>query len=178
MIVRYGMGDLDPNAILPPSRDTLDFETDKLVSAIKQLGSDWFNSDDNVADQTTLTAWNNYVSEVNRWDWSPRALSHMLGTTWRDELLAYQVKFNQFLSSFQAANVATSVPAFTFTAAAPSTIDKLVGKVTDPIASTASTIKYVAIGGAALAAAWIFYLTFETGRTARALGPVALGVRR
>lgn len=38
---------------------------------------------------------------------------------------------------------------------------------------TASTIKWTTIGLGALAVGYIFYLTFETGRTARAIGPRA-----
>lgn len=36
---------------------------------------------------------------------------------------------------------------------------------------TASTIKWTVIGLGAVAAAYVFYLTFETGRTARAIAP-------
>lgn len=179
------MGDLDPNQIVSPSRDQLGEETDALLSRTAQLGHDYFNSDSNSVSQDLLARWRAFVYEVNSWDAGPRFLTHLLGTTWRDELIAYQQRFNEFFASFQAAGVSPSVPAFTFNAAPPSTLDKLADKavdaaaaaakhVTDPLAKGITALEYVGIGLGVTAVAFIFYLTFETGKTARAIGPRVL----
>lgn len=173
----HGMGDLDPNAILPPSRDILSQQTDLLLSNIKQLAQDWFNTPDNSVTQTQLSSWDAFVAEVNSWDYWPRAISHLVDTTWRDELIGYQTQFNQFLSQWQEAGVPTSVPAFTFTPAAPSTLDKLgtaasnaANNALAPVKKGLQTIEYVGIGLGVAAVAFIFYLTYEGGKTARHIG--------
>lgn len=186
----YGMGDLDPMGIISPSRDQLDAETDALLARISQLGAD-FNSDEsypNSVTQELLGRWNAFVNAVNSWDSGPRFLAHVLGTTWRDELIAYQQKFNSFVQEFRDSAVAVTTPVFTFNPP-PSTVDKLIdaggnavnkigdaaGKVADkalkPVSDAISTIETVAIVGGLAAVGFIFYLTFETGRTARSIAP-------
>lgn len=172
-----GMGDLDPSAILPPSRDELSNETDLLLGHIQQLGADYFNADDNSGvSQTLLSSWNTFVSQVNSWDAGPRFLAHIIDTTWRDELIGYQQQFNTFLQQFQGAGISTSVAPFTFNVA-PSTASKVVdalgnaaNKVTKPLTTALSTIETVAIVGGLLGVGFLFYLTWETGRTARHVG--------
>jgi hypothetical protein len=174
---RFGMNDLDPNQILSPSRDQLGQETDMLLARIAQTGHDYFASDVNDVTQDLLGRWDAFVSEVTNWDAGPRIITHLLGTTWRDETIAYQQKYNGFRNEFINAGVGVTSPAFTFTAAAPTTLDKLINqaggaadKVLAPLKAGLGTIETVAIVGSVVAAAWIFYLTFETGRTARHVG--------
>lgn len=167
-----GFGDLDQNAILWPSRDALGAETDKLAARIVQLGKDLFNSD-NVS-QEQLTRWNSFVADFKAWNWGPAFLAHVWDSTWRDDLLTYELRFNDFVTEFHPVAPVTT-PAFTFTEAPPSTLEKLANAATKPLADTASTIKWAVLGVGGLAAAYIFYLTFETGRTARAIGPRVVG---
>jgi hypothetical protein len=167
-----GLGDLDPNAIMWPSRGELDNETQKLQAAVKQLGQDWFNSDGNSVSQTELTAWNSFVSDVQTWDWGPSWLAHLIDATWRDDLLTFENRFNTFLDAFRSSGVSTTVPAFTFAAAPPSTLEKLANAATKPLADTANTIKWVGIGIGAVVIGYVFFLTFQTGKTARALAPM------
>lgn len=173
------MGDLDPNAILAPDRDTLGNETDQLLARIQQLGQDWFNADDNSGVSADLLArWNAFVANVTSWDAGPRILAHIINSTWRDELLAYQVAFNGFLAEFRSAGISSSTTAFTFTPAAPSTLDKLAdaagnaaNKALDPLKKGLDTIETVAIVGGVVLLGAFLYLTFETGRTVRSVGP-------
>jgi hypothetical protein len=174
---RRMMGDLDPNAILPPSRDELGTETDDLLARIAQTGADYFGSDQNDVTQDLLGRWNAFVSDTQSWDAGPRIITHLLATTWRDELLARQQKYNGLRNEFIAAGVAVTSPAFTFTAAAPSTLDKLFNKAGDaagtalaPLKAVGNTLETVAIVGGVAALAFIFYLTYETGKTARHVG--------
>lgn len=60
----------------------------------------------------------------------------------------------------------TSVPGAAYDAAG-NAINKGLGAASD----TASAIKWTVIGVGAVAAAFVFYLTWETGRTARAVAP-------
>lgn len=172
------MGDLDPNAILSPSRDVLRTETDELLSRLTRLAQDWFNSDANTVSQDLLSRWDAFVNDTKSWDSGPDFIAHVLGTTWRDDLIDRETKFNGFLQEFRGAGVATTTPAFTFSAGAPSTLDKLFNaagnaadKATKPLQNALSTIETVAIVGGLAAVGFIFYLTFETGRTARAIAP-------
>lgn len=174
---RRMMGDLDPNAILPPSRDELGYETDQLLARIVQLGQDYFNSDQNDVTQDLLGRWDAFVSEVQNWDAGPRIITHLLATTWRDDLLDRQQKFNGLRGEFVAAGVSTSAPAFTFSPAAPTTLDKVfnkasaaAGDVLAPIKAVGSTLETVAIVGGIGLLGFIFYLTYETGKTARHVG--------
>jgi hypothetical protein len=171
------MGDLDPNAILPPSRDELGTETDDLLSRIAQTGQDYFNSDQNDVTQDLLGRWDAFVSDTQSWDAGPRIITHLLATTWRDELLARQQKYNGFRNEYIAAGVAVTSPAFTFTAAAPSTLDKLFNKAGSaadtalaPLKAVGNTLETVAIVGGIAVLGFIFYLTYETGKTARSVG--------
>jgi len=173
----YGMNDLDPNQILSPSRDQLGDETDMLLARIAQTGHDYFNSEINDVTQDLLARWDAFVGSVNDWDAGPRILTHLLGTTWRDELIDRQQRYNGFRNEFIQAGVAVTAPAFTFAAAPPSTLDKLGSKLGDaastalaPLKAVGSTLETVAIVGGVVAAAFLFYLTFETGKTARHVG--------
>lgn len=185
MIVRLAtmpsFGDLDPNAVLAPSRDELSNETDLLLQRIAQLGQDWFNSDDNVVSQDLLTRWDTFVSQVKAWDSGPRFLTHIVNFTWRDELLAYQNQFNSLRAEFGAGGVPLTTPPFTFTPPAPSTLDKALNaagnaakNATKPLTDAFTTLEYVGIGLGVAAVGFIFYLTYETGKTARAIGPSVL----
>lgn len=176
------LGDLDPNAIASPSRDLLESETKKLHDQIAQLARDWNDSDGNSVSQSQLTRWRSFTGDVSSWDWGPAWIAHLIGTTWRDELLAFQKTFNGFVDEWHAAGVNVTVPGFTFTAAPPSTAEKLIDAGTKPFrdaakaaADTAGAIKWTAIGLGGVAVAYIFYLTFETGRTARSIGPRVVG---
>lgn len=187
MIVRlpalgYSMGDLDPGAILAPGRDELARETLQLRDRIDQLGRDWFNSDGNTVSQNLLSRWDAFVDEIKTWDSGPDFLTHVWNTTWRDELLDYQKKFNGFVAEFQQAGVGTGAPVFTFNPGPPSTIDKILNKAGDaaaaatkPISDAITTLEIVAGAIGVAAVGYIFYLTYETGRTARSIGPKAFG---
>lgn len=173
---RRGMADLDPSAILPPSRDELSNETDLLLGHIQQLGQDFFNSDTNSVDQALLSSWNTFVSQVNSWDAGPRVLAHVVDITWRDQLLGYQQQFNGFLQSFAAAGVSTSVAPFTFNAP-PSTLSKIATAAEDaakagakPLLDTLSTLEKAAIVGGVALLGFAVYLTYEAGRTVRHVG--------
>ncbi len=175
------MGDLDPNQILSPSRDQLGQETDELLARTAQLGQDWFNSDGNNVSQNQLASWRAFVAAVKSWDAGPRFITHLLGTTWRDELVAYQQQFNDFRAQFLAAGVQPTIAPFTFNPGPPGIVDKLenklgtaADKVLDPLKKGFTTLEYVGVGLGVTAIAFIFYLTYETGRTARAIGPRVL----
>lgn len=174
-----GMGDLDPNAILSPSRDTLQAETDRLGAAIKQLSADWLNSYGNNVSQTQLQAYRNFVSDFNSWNWGPAIVAHIIGTSWRDDLLVYQSKFNDFANQWRAAGVSTSVPDFNFKEAPPGTLERLANKATAPIADAASVLKWGVLGVAGTIVGYVFFLTWQTGKVGRAIAPgVARNPRR
>lgn len=171
------LGDLDPNAVLWPSRDILANETAKLQAATKQLASDWFANGANVT-QEQLTRWNSFVSDLKAWDWGPAFLAHIIDATWRDELLTFQSRFNSFADEFRQASVSVTVPDFTFTAAPPSTLDKLADKATKPLADAANTFKWLGIGAGVVIIGYVFFLTHETSRVGRALAPLGGGLVR
>jgi hypothetical protein len=171
------MGDLDPNAILWPSRDELDLQTQLLAQRIKQLAADWFNSDANTVSQDLLTRWDSFVQAVKAWDWGPAFLAHLIDARWRDELLAYQKQFNGLRDEFVGAGVQTGAAAFTFTPAAPSTLDKLgdaaanaVKTAAQPALDLLKVVEYSAIGLGVLGVIWLFYTTGVAGKAATALG--------
>lgn len=166
-----GMGDLDPNAVLWPSRDILANETAKLQAATKQLASDWFNGGGANVTQEQLGRWNSFVSDLKAWDWGPAILAHIIDATWRDELLVFQNRFNEFADEFRAAGVATSAPDFTFTAAPPGTLEKLANVATKPFADAANTFKWVGIGVGVVAVGYLFFLTRQAGGIAKAIAP-------
>ncbi len=167
-----GMGDIDPNAVLWPSRNVLAAETQKLQDRTKQLASDWFNGGGGSVSQGQLGRWNSYVTDLKAWDWGPDWLAHVIDATWRDELLVFQNRFNGFLSEWQNAGVYTTAPAFTFEAAPPSTLEKLADKATKPLADTANIVKWVTIAGGAAVVGLLFFATQQAGGIGRALAPV------